>query len=152
MASTAEIMVAMRDALADWMSERGYGASVYVVEEPIDETTGQFAIQIVPGSESAVHPNSGVGLIRSNFDLVVWWRGMLDPMARATERISGDEGIQQFTSNLREFMVQRKFDGMVIPILFRSGGTVKAVDGLDGWSTLTDSYDFGYEMTWEVKT
>lgn len=151
MASTAEILYAMRDELAEWMSERGYGNVVYVTEGPIDETVGQYAIQIVPGPDTAAHPNSGVGLIRTQVDIIVWWRGMFDPMQRGTERIAGDAGIQQFVDVLREHLVQRKYDGMLIPMVFRNGGTVQAVPDMEGWLTLKDTYDFGYEMTWTVK-
>jgi len=151
MASVYEILYLMRDDLAAWMTQRGYGDTVYVVEARIEETVGQYAIQIVPGPDTAVHPNSGVGLIRTQVDLVVWWRGFFDPMQRGTERIVGQEGIQQFVDVLREYLVQRKYDGMTIPLIFRNGGTVEAVDSLEGWLTLKDTYDFGYEMTWEVK-
>jgi hypothetical protein len=151
MANVAEILYAMRDDLANWMSEQGLGDAVYVVEAPIDEVVGQYAIQIVPGPDQAMHPNSGVGLIRTTIDIVVWWRGFLDPMQRGTERIAGQQGIQQIVDTLREYLVQRTYDGMIIALVFRNGGTVQAVDGLDGWLTLRDTYDFGYEMSWEVK-
>lgn len=149
--SVSEILYAMRDDISAWMSQRGYGDCVYVVEAPIDEVVGQYAVQIVAGPDTAVHPNSGVGLIRTQVEIVVWWRGFFDPMQRGTERIAGSEGIQQFVDVLREYLVQRMFTGMVIPLLFRNGGTVQAVDGMDGWLTLKDTYDFAYEMTWEVK-
>lgn len=149
--SVSQILYAMRNDIAEWMSERGYGDAVYVVEAPIDEIVGQYAVQIVAGPDTAVHPNSGVGLIRTQVDIVVWWRGFFDPMQRGTERIAGSEGIQQFVDVLREYLVQRLFDGMTIALIFRNGGTVQAVDGLDGWLTLRDTYDFAYEMTWEVK-
>lgn len=151
MASTYEILSLMRNDLADWMSQRGYGDAVYIVEAPIDELSSAYAIQIVAGPDTAVHPNSGVGLVRTTIDLIVWWRGMLDPMGRANERIAGQDGIQQFVDILREYLVQRKYDGMLIPLIFRNGGTLQAVEGADGWCTLKDSYDFAYEMTWEVK-
>lgn len=151
MGSVYQILYAMRDDLAAWMTERGYGNSVYLVEAPIEEIVGQYAIQIIAGPDTAVHPNSGVGLIRTQVDLVVWWRGFFDPMQRGTERIAGDIGIQQFVDVLREYLVQRQYDGMVVSLLFRNGGTLEAVDGLEGWLTLKDTYDFCYEMTWEVK-
>lgn len=151
MASVSEILYAMRDDLRDWMSQQGYGDAVYIVEAPIDEVVGQYAIQIVAGPDTAVHPNSGVGLIRTNVDLVVWWRGFFDPMSRGTERIAGEQGIQQFVDSLRQYLVQRTYSGMVIALLFRNGGTVQAVPELEGWLTLRDTYDFAYEMTWEVK-
>lgn len=151
MGSVYQTLTAMRNDLASWMQDRGYGDTVYIVEAPIDEIVGQFAIQIVAGPDTAVHPNSGVGLIRTQIELVVWWRGFLDPLQRGTERIAGEEGIQQFVDVLREYLVQRSYEGMVIPLIFRNGGTVQAVDGLDGWLTLKDTWDFAYEMTWEVK-
>lgn len=151
MASTSEILIAMRDDLASWMSERGYGDAVYIAEMPIDEFSGAYAIQMIVGPDTALHPNSGVGLIRTTIDLVVWWRGMLDPMGRGTERIAGAAGIQQFVDLLREYLVQRFYDGMTIPLVFRNGGTLQPVEGVDGWCTLKDSYDFAYEMTWTVK-
>jgi hypothetical protein len=151
MSSPAAILTEMRNDLAFWMTERGYGDVVYISEAPIDEVVGQYAIQIVPGPDTAVHPNSGVGLIRTQVEIVVWWRGLMDPVQRGTQRIAGEMGIQQFVDTLREYLVQRTYPGMVIPLLFRNGGTVEAVAELDGWSTLKDTYDFAYEMVWEVK-
>ena len=152
MSNTAEILSEVRDRLAEWMSDRGYGSNVYISEAPIDDVVGQYAIQIVPGADTAAHPNSGVGLIRSNVELVMWWRGMADAVMRGTYRISGDEGIQQFANMLREWMVQRTFGGrLIVPITFRSGGTVQAVPELEGWLTMRDTYEYGYEMLWEVK-
>ena len=152
MANTGIILTTMRDDLAEWMQERGYGSTVYVVEAPIDEIVGQYALQIVPGPDTAAHPNSGVGLIKSSVDIVVWWRGFLDPMERGTERIAGNLGIQQFTDVLRAWLVQRTFGGlMIVPLVFKNGGTVSAVPELSGWLTLKDTYEYGYEMTWEVK-
>jgi hypothetical protein len=151
MASTSEILYAMRDDLAAWMQQRGYGNTVYIVEARIDEIVGPYAIQIIPGQDNAVHPNSGVGLIRSQVELVVWWRGFLDAMSRGTERIAGSDGVQAFADQLREYLVQRAYDGMSIPLVFRQGGTVEAVPELEGWLTLRDTYDYAYEMAWEVK-
>ena len=151
MASTSDILYAMRDDLAAWMTQRGYGDAVYIVEARIDEIVGAYAIQIIPGTDTAVHPNSGVGLVRSQVEIVVWWRGHLDAMGRGTERIAGSEGVQLFADTLREYLVQRRYDGMLIPLVFRQGGTVEAVNDMDGWLTLRDTYDYGYEMTWTVK-
>jgi hypothetical protein len=142
----------MRNDLASWMSQRGYGDTVYIAEMPLDEFSGAYALQIIAGPDTALHPNSGVGLIRTSIDIVVWWRGMLDPMGRGNERIAGDAGVQQFVDILREYLVQRFYDGMKIPMLFRNGGTLQPVEGVDGWCTLKDTYDFAYEMTWTVKT
>jgi hypothetical protein len=151
-ASTSEILTDMRDDLAAWMAQRGYGDAVYIAEVPIEEFSGAYAIQIIAGPDNAVHPNSGVGLIRTTIDLVVWWRGMLDPMGRGTERIAGEAGIQQFVDVLREYLVQRFYDGMTIPLIFRNGGTLEIVEGVDGWCTLKDTYDFAYEMTWVARS
>jgi hypothetical protein len=151
MADSATILYEMRADLADWMSQRGYGSSVYLAEARIDETVDSYAIQLIPTQETAVHPNSGVGLIRANLDIVIWWRGFYDPMQRGTERIAGGEGIKQFAGMLREYLVQRSYTGMVIPLLFRSGGDIAAVDSLEGWLTMRDSWDFAYEMEWTVK-
>jgi hypothetical protein len=40
---------------------------------------------------------------------------------------------------------------MSIPLLFRSGGIAEAPAELDGWLMVRDSYDFAYEIEWEVK-
>lgn len=152
MPNTGDILMELRDRLAEWMAERGYSGNVYIAEAPIDDMVGQYAIQIVPGPDTAAHPNSGVGLIRTNIDLVVWWRGMIDPVMRGTYRIAGEEGIQQFVDVLREWMVQRTLGGLLaVPMTFRNGGTVQAVADLEGWLTLKDTYEFAYEMDWEVK-
>ena len=151
MPNLPDIIYAMRNDLSAWMQQRGYGDAVYITEAQIDEVVGQAAIQLIPGSDTAVHPNSGVGLIRSQLEVVVWWRGLLDPMQRGTERISGETGIQPFVAQLREYLTQRKFTGMTIPCLFRSGGNVEAIPELDGWLILKDSYDFAFEMNWTVK-
>jgi hypothetical protein len=59
--------------------------------------------------------------------------------------------VQQFADALREYLVQRFYPGMLVPMIFRNGGTVSAVDGMDGWLTLRDTYDYCYEMDWTVK-
>lgn len=152
MINTGQILTKMRDDLSAWMDEMGYGTNVYVAEAPIDEVTTGYAIQIVPGPDTAAHPNSGVGLVRSSVDIVVWWRGMQDPVMRGTYRIAGDDGIQPFADVLREWLVQRTFGGLMkVPMTFRSGGRVQAVAEMEGWLTLTDTYEYGYEMDWVVK-
>jgi len=151
MANTGQILVTMRDQIADWMYEQGWGNNVYIAEAPIDEVTTQYAVQLVPGPDTAAHPNSGVGLVRSSLDVVVWWRGMQDPVMRGTYRIAGDDGIQPFADLLREWMVQRKFGLLTVPVTFRNGGRVQAVAELEGWLTLTDTYEYAYEMDWTVK-
>jgi len=151
MASLASILSGMRDTIANWMSERGYGDNVYLAEAPFDEIVGQYAVQIVLAQTTAVHPNSGVGLIRTQVEIVTWWRNHLDPMQRADQRIAGDDGIQRVVDELREYVTQRRFAGMSIPLLFRSGGIAEAPAELDGWLMVRDSYDFAYEIEWEVK-
>jgi hypothetical protein len=151
MPNTGQILTTMRDELADWMVRLGYGSNVYIAEAPIDEVTTQYAIQLVPGPDTAAHPNSGVGLVRSSIDIVVWWRGMQDPVMRGTYRIAGEDGIQPFVDVLREWLVQRDFDLMTVALTFRNGGKVQAVAELEGWLTLTDTYEYAYEMDWTVK-
>jgi hypothetical protein len=151
MPNTGQILTTMRDEIAEWMSGLGYGSNVYIAEAPIDEVTTQYAIQLVPGPDTAAHPNSGVGLVRSSIDIVVWWRGMQDPVMRGTYRIAGDDGIQPFADILREWLVQRDFGLMTVALTFRNGGKVAAVPELEGWLTLTDTYEYAYEMAWEVK-
>jgi hypothetical protein len=48
-------------------------------------------------------------------------------------------------------MVQRKFGLLTVPVTFRNGGKVQAVAELEGWLTLTDTYEYAYEMEWTVK-
>jgi hypothetical protein len=147
-----DILMELRDQLEAWMSNAGYGNAVYLVEAPIDEVVGQFALQIIPGPDTASHPISGVGLIRTTFDIIVWWRNNLDSVGRGTQRIAGDEGVEGFTDELREWLVQRKLNGMLaIPIVFENGGILTAVDGLEGWLTIKDTYRYAYMMNWTVK-
>ena len=149
MANNADILNLIRADLASWMDGEGYGSTVYLAEAKIEEVVGQYAIQLIPQNEQAVHPNSGVGMIRSGLDVVVWWRGLLDPVQRGNYRIAGDDGIDRFVSGLREHLTQRKYAGMIVALLFRSGGTLEPEPELDGWMTLRDSYDYCYEITWE---
>lgn len=151
MANTGQILIAMRDDLAAWMLQEGWGSNVYVAEAPIDEVSTGYAIQLIPGPDTAAHPNSGVGLVRSSVDVVAWWRGMQDPLMRGTYRIAGDDGVQRFCDALREYLVQRDFGLMKVALTFRSGGRVSAVPELEGWLTLTDTYEYAYEMEWTVK-
>jgi hypothetical protein len=149
MPNTGDILIAMRDDLAQWMQQRGYGNAVYITEAPFDELVSQYAIQIIPTPDTAAHPNSGIGLVRSGVDIVIWWRGLLDPMQRGTQRIAGQTGVQPFADVLREYLVQKTFGGlMLVPLTFRNGGVVTAVPEMDGWLTVRDSYEYGYEMTW----
>ena len=151
MANTGQIMLAMRDDIAAWMDSGGYGSNVYVVESPIDEVTSAYAVQLIPGPDTAAHPNSGVGLVRSSLDVVVWWRGLQDPMMVGTQRIAGPDGVQEFTDILREYLVQRNFGLLKVALTFRNGGRVQAIAEMPGWLTLTDTYEYAYEMEWTVK-
>lgn len=152
MTNTGDILLVMRTDLAAWMLQEGWGNNVYVAEAPIDEVTTQYAVQLIPGPDTAAHPNSGVGLVRSSVDVVVWWRGLLEPVRRGTLRIAGDDGVQPFANVLREWLVQRTFNGLMkVPLTFRSGGRVAPVPDLEGWLTLTDTYEYAYEMNWTVK-
>jgi len=40
---------------------------------------------------------------------------------------------------------------MKVALTFRNGGAVQAVPELEGWLTLRDTYEYAYEMSWEVK-
>lgn len=151
MANTGAILIAMRDDISAWMSNEGWGGNVYVAEAPIDEVSTGYAVQLIPGPDTAAHPNSGVGLVRSSVDVVAWWRGMQDPLMRGTYRIAGDDGVQRFCDALREYLVQRDFGLMKVALTFRNGGRVAAVPELEGWLTLTDTYEYAYEMEWTVK-
>ena len=146
------ILMELRDQLEVWMSNAGYGTAVYLAEAPIDEVVGQFALQIIPGPDTASHPISGVGLVRTTFDVIVWWRNNLDPVGRGTFRIAGDDGIEGFVDTLREWLVQRNLGGLLaIPIVFDNGGILTPVDGLEGWLTMKDTYRYAYMMDWTVK-
>jgi len=148
MANTADILNIIRADLITWMEEEGYGTNVYLAEAKIDEAIGPYAIQLIAGSESSVHPQSGVGMIRANLDVVIWWRGLLDYAGRGDYRIAGTEGIEQFVAALRTHLTQTRYNGMLVALLFRSGGTLEAEPEMDGWLTMRDSYDYCYEMTW----
>lgn len=150
--NSQSILAAIRDDLEAWMLERGYGNAVYLVESPIEEVVGSYAIQIVPGPDTAAHPISGVGLIRTTMDVIVWWRNNLDSVGRGTQRIIGTEGIEQFVDALREHLVQRDYDGqLTIPLVFDNGGILTGVPGLEGWLTMKDSYKYAFMMDWTVK-
>jgi hypothetical protein len=129
--SNAGIWLALRDEIRNWMSTSGYGDAVYVVEKPGDEMLAQYAVQIVP---------------------TVWWRGLFDNTNRATERIAGDEGIEQFIDGLRTLLIQNTLGGrLTIPLTWRSGGQIEAVDEAVGWMRGTETFLCAFEMTWEVQ-
>jgi hypothetical protein len=135
--------------IRDWMKTAGYGEAVYMVEAAIDESIAQYAVQIIPTSDTAKHPISGVGLIEVNFEIVVWWRAFFDPVNRATQLIAGEYGAEGFISSLRQVLIQNTLGGqLTIPILFMSGGKFEAVPELDGWLRVSDSYVMHYEIAW----
>ena len=63
--SNAGIWIALRDEIRNWMSANNYGDAVYVAEKPGDEMLAQYAVQIIPSGDAALHPRSGVGLLES---------------------------------------------------------------------------------------
>ena len=99
-------------------------------------------MQLIPGPDTAAHPNSGVGLVRSSLDVVVWWRGLQDPMMVGTHRIAGNDGVQVFSDLLREYLEQRSFGMLTVSLTFRNGGRVQAISEMPGWLTLTDTYEY----------
>ena len=144
-----EIWLTLVGIIRDWMRSNGYGTAVYMVEAAIDESIAQYAVQIIPTSDTAKHPISGVGLIEVNFEIVVWWRAMFDPVNRATELIAGNYGAEQFLTGLRQVLIQNNLDGaLTIPVLFMSGGKYEAVPELDGWLRVSESYVMHYEIPW----
>jgi hypothetical protein len=136
--------------IRDWMSDRGYGSnSVYLVEAPIDESISQVAVQIVPVSDTAKHPMSGVGLIETTFEINLWWRSMFDPVNRATSLIAGAAGAEQFQSGIRQLLIQNDLDGsLTVPVVFTNGGRFEAIPELDGWLRATEVYTMAYEIPW----
>lgn len=150
-ATVDAIMTAMVSGIQDWANGRGTPVAVYLIEAPADECVAQYAVQVVPGADTASHPVSGVGLVRSAVDVVVWWRGFTDPSGRADQRLGGPEGIQIFVNELREQLVQQKYAGMAIALTYRNGGTAEKPSDLNGWVTIRDSYEYGYIMNWTVK-
>jgi len=150
--SNSGIWLALRDEIRNWMSANNYGDAVYVAEKPGDEMLAQYAVQIVPSGDAALHPRSGVGLLESTIQITVWWRGLLDNTNRATERIAGDEGIEQFIDGLRTLLIQNTLGGrLMIPLTWRSGGQIEAVDEAVGWMRGTETFLCAFEMTWEVQ-
>ena len=150
--SNAGIWLALRGEIQLWMSSRGYGDAVYLTEKPNDEMVAQYAVQIVPSGDAALHPRSGVGLLEATINITVWWRGLLDPVNQATERIAGGEGIEQFIDGLRTLLIQNTLGGrLTIPLTWRSGGQIEAVDEAVGWMRGTETFLCAFEMTWEVQ-
>lgn len=148
-AGESEVWNELVSVIRDWMKTAGYGEAVYLVEAAIDESIAQYAVQIIPTSDTAKHPISGVGLIEVNFEIVIWWRAMFDPVNRATELIAGKYGAEDFLSGLRQVLIQNQLNGLLtIPILFLSGGKYEAVPELDGWLRVSESYNMHYEIAW----
>lgn len=147
--SNAAIWVALRDAIQSWMFQAGYGNAVYLTERPGDEMLAQYAVQIVPSGDNALHWRSGVGLLEATINITVWWRGLQDNTNRATERIAGDDGIEQFIDGLRTLLIQNDLGGrLTIPLTWRSGGQVEPVDEAVGWMRGTETFVCAFEMTW----
>lgn len=138
--------------LNEWTDEAGYGPVVYLREAPGDDFTGQYAIQVIPGGDTARHPISGVGLLEAQVQLVVWWRNLFDQAHRATLRIAGDRGIEQFINGLRARMIQNTLDGrLTIPFTWRTGGQVEMVDEAVGWMRGTETFVCAFEIGWSVQ-
>ena len=66
----AAVWNALIAELSDWMTTQGYGSSVYLTERPTDETISQYAIQVIPGGDTALHWRSGVGLQEAKIDKI----------------------------------------------------------------------------------
>ena len=142
----AAVWNALIAELSDWMTTQGYGNSVYLTERPTDETISQYAIQVIPGGDTALHWRSGVGLQEAKIDIVVWWRNVLDPTNRATERIAGEEGIEGFIDGLRTLLTGNYLDGLLtIALTWRSGGQVEQADDLVGWMRGTETFVCAFE-------
>jgi hypothetical protein len=108
-------------------------------------------VQIIPSGDAAKHPRSGVGLLESTVQVVVWWRGLMDSTNRATERIAGDIGIEQFIDGLRTLLIQNDLGGILtIPMIWQSGGQVESVEDAVGWMRGTETFTCSFEITWEV--
>ena len=98
-----------------------------------------------------MHPRSGVGLLESTVQIVVWWRNLLDPVNQATERIAGTYGIETVVDGLRQLLIQNDLDGrLTIAMTWRSGGQVEAVPDLVGWMRGTETFLCAFEITWTV--
>jgi len=150
--SNAGIWLALRGEIQLWMSSNGYGNAVYLTEKPNDDMVAQYAVQIIPSGDAALHPRSGVGLLEATINITVWWRGLLDPVNQATERIAGGDGIEQFIDGLRTLLIQNTLGGrLTIPLTWRSGGQIEAVDEAVGWMRGTETFLCAFEMTWEVQ-
>lgn len=146
MTANASVWNALLTELQDWMVSTGYGNAVYLSERPNDETISQYAIQVIPGGDTALHWRSGVNLQESKIDVVIWWRNLLDPTNRATQRIAGDQGIEQFIDGVRTLLNQNDLGGILtIPLTWRSGGQVEQAEDLVGWMRGTETFVCAFE-------
>lgn len=147
--SNAAIWLALQEVIQDWMFQAGYGNAVYLTERPGDEMLAQYAVQIVPSGDNALHWRSGVGLLEATINITVWWRGLQDNTNRATERIAGNDGIEPFIDGLRTLLIQNDLGGrLTIPLTWRSGGQVEPVDEAVGWMRGTETFVCAFEMAW----
>lgn len=146
MTMNATVWNALVAQIKEWMATTGYGDSVYLTERPNEDTISQYAVQIIPGGDTALHWRSGVHLMESRIDICIWWRNLLDPANRATFRIAGDDGIEQFVDGIRVLLNQNDLDGILtIPMTWRSGGQVEQVDDLPGWMRGTETFVCAFE-------
>lgn len=135
--------------ISAWMQQRGWGDQVYLTEEPNESVTAPYAVQIIPKGDTSMHPRSGVGLVEVNIDIVVWWRNLLDPVAQASLRIAGNDGVEQFVDGLRTLLNGNNVgDTLTIPLVWRSGGTIESVGDLNGWMRATENFAGAYEPDW----
>jgi len=149
--SNATVWNALRDEVQEWMSENGYGTQVYLTEAPVDEVTAQYAVQIIPKGDTSMHPRSGVGLMNSDIDIVIWWRNLMDPTTTATERIAGELGIEPFIDGLRKLLIQNDLGGLLtIALMWRNGGQVEQVTDHPGWMRGTETFSCAFEIPWSV--
>jgi hypothetical protein len=149
--TNADVWIALRDEIRTWALAEGYGGAVYLSERPTDETIAQYAFQIIPGGDTAMHPRSGVGLLEANVQVVVWWRNLMDPVNQATLRIAGSSGIENAIDGLRHLLIQNTLDDrLTIALTWRSGGVVEPVDDLPGWMRGTETFLCAFEIDWSV--
>jgi hypothetical protein len=135
----------LQSEIRGWMEQRGWGSQVYLAEAPNDTVTVPYAVQIIPKGDTPMHARSGVGLLEVNVDIVVWWRNLLDPTPQASIRIAGTDGVEQFVDGLRVLLNENTLDNaLVIPMIWRSGGTVEAVPELEGWMRATETFACAY--------
>jgi hypothetical protein len=139
----------LQSEIRAWMSQRGWGDQVYLTEGPNEAVTAPYAVQIIPRGDAAMHPKSGAALVEVTIDIVVWWRNLLDPVAQASIRIGGDDGVEQFVEGLRILLNGNRLNNtLTIPMVWRNGGTVEAVSELEGWMRATETFGCAYAPEW----